>query len=166
MRFVGVWNSQVFTNKCTCVATFICTHVCTNMYRRTRIDRGYGSQSVVPSGGKKSAAVLPLKNKCTSSLRMRKEGMKPQKKEGLIIWLMEATVPIKTHQFQSVSTSKASCLDSLRLSHSLIWISSHWGAFKIQKAWMANGKNRNTLWHFYLSPFPVLSELGVRVLQT
>lgn len=27
----------------------------------TRIDRGYGSQSVVPSGGKKSAAALVLK---------------------------------------------------------------------------------------------------------
>lgn len=46
---------------CMSVATIICTYVYTNMYTHTRMDRGYGSQSVVPSGGKKSAAALLLK---------------------------------------------------------------------------------------------------------
>lgn len=54
-------HSHIRTSKYIPIPMCICTYVSTsNMYTHTHIDWGYGLQSVVPSGGKKSAAALLL----------------------------------------------------------------------------------------------------------
>lgn len=47
------------TSKYIPIIMFMCTYIYTNnIYTHTHIDGGYGLQSVVPPGGKKSAAAL------------------------------------------------------------------------------------------------------------